>query len=229
MKLKNMMIFRCVTLLCGRIRHRNESDKHDFRSQSWQIEAVHFWFLLSIPSEPIMSGQLRDCQLKPGIRCALSDLCDRTLPPHSEWSFSKKSDRKVTLLHALPWVWSPYHPLIHFHNCLSLSGAVNWYQLHIHPIAQRHTFAVSRSSCCCHFKYNCLLPLVCSCCCHACVFPPSLRSFISFISFIISSAHMSPKSHQPPPPASGHHGGILLAAAVAESRCPSIIKSPCRV
>lgn len=147
-----MTIFRCVSYLCGQIRHINESDKHDFWSQCWQFEAVHFWVLPSVLSEPITSGQLRDRQLKPGIRCVLK---------------------------------------------------------------------MRRSSCCCHFKYHCLLPLVGSWCCLACAFYlPITAKPLQLHHFIISSAHMSLKSHQPPPPASGHHGGDLSCHCCCSEQMP---------
>lgn len=53
-------------------------------------------------------------------------------------------------------------------------------------------------------NWDCLLPLVHSFCC--CTHPPSplslpgLQTFTSYISFIVSTAHLSEKNHKPPPP-----------------------------
>lgn len=111
------------------------------------------------------------------------------------------------------------------HNCL-LSGVVNRYQLltsawHIYTMARRHTFTVGRSSCCCGFQYDCLLPVVHSCCClaHVLHLPNTgqslqIHQLYHFISFIVSSANLSHKS---------------LLAAAAQGSPPSLTKSPCGV
>lgn len=66
-------------------------------------------------------------------------------------SSCNSSDRKTTLSHTQFLVYFSHIPIIslmHTHNCLSLFGAVNWYQMltsarNIHSIAQRYTFNVS--------------------------------------------------------------------------------------
>lgn len=143
-----------------------------FQSQCWITQDDDIKRKLSVDSEWLLN-------LIWPFKGTVCNLC---------WSSGSSLDRKTTLSYDRSFVYLLYHPLIH--NYLSLSGAVNSYKLllsamYIYPMAQRYTFTVSPSSCCCRFKYNCLLTLVYSCCCLA---APSQHGFRRFTSFIVSSA-----------------------------------------
>ena len=110
-------------------------------------------------------------------------------------------------------VYFSYHPFIHpSHACSliiflpSLSRAINYHQLFtsagpIYPMAQRHTYIVSLSSCCCLFRYGylsafssfmllfCMAPL-----------PPHYRPLFADSTASFHQPHLSQQNRQPPPP-----------------------------
>ena len=108
-------------------------------------------------------------------------------------------------------------PHVLTHNCLSLSGAVNWYQLltsagHIYPLAHRQTFNVNLSSRWCPFKYEALSDFS-SFMLLFCVRPPSPRHcpvFIDFPASLFHQPYLSQRSQLPPPSFGLHWGEFFL-------------------
>lgn len=110
-------------------------------------------------------------------------------------------------------IYFSYHPFIHYsHACSliislpSLSQAINYHQLftsagHVYPMAQRHTYIVSLSSCGCLFRYGslaafssfmllfCMAPL-----------PPHYRPLFADSTVSFHLPHLSQQNRQPPPP-----------------------------